>query len=80
MNRVNAALRKRILSNCLDALEASGFTRYRTGDVDWPIENGVHCWVGLNTGLYPDRVDLLPFVGLHVVPIMRLCATLEGRK
>ena len=65
---------------CLDALEAEGFTRYRKGDVDWPIENGFHCWVGLSVGLYPDRVKLLPNVGIHVVPIMRLYTSLEGRK
>jgi hypothetical protein len=78
--RVDAAFEKRILFTLLDAMEAEGFTRYRKQDVDWPIHDGFHCWVGLNTAVQPDRVKVIPLVGLHVVSIMRLYTTLEGRK
>ncbi len=80
MSRCNAAFKKRILLLCYDALEAEGFTRFRKEDVDCPIHDGFHCWVGLNTGLYSDRLDIVPNVGLHVVPIEKLCAQLERRK
>lgn len=78
--RVDGAFEKRILVSLLDALEAEGFSRYRKQKLDWPIHDGFHCWVGLNTAVEPDRVKVTPLVGLHVVQIMRLCTTLEGRK
>jgi len=79
MRRCDAAFKKEILLKCYDALESEGFTRYRKEDVDWPLHDGFHCWVGLNTGLHPDRVNVNPFVGIHAVPIMRLYTKLEGR-
>jgi hypothetical protein len=78
--RVDAAFKKRIHLQCLEALQAAGFTRYRTLDVDWPIEHGFHCWVSPNTALYPDRVKVFPLVGLHVVPIEKLWKKLTDRK
>lgn len=78
--RVNAAFGKRISLLLLDALEAVGFTRYRKHDVDWPLHDGFQCWVSVGTAVRPDRVQVIPLVGLHVVPIMRLEASLEGRK
>jgi hypothetical protein len=48
-------------------------------DVDYPMQNGFHCWTGLNTGLYHDHVSVNPFVGLHVVPLGKLRA-LVNRK
>ncbi len=80
MERCNAAFKKRILLQCYDALETMGFTRYRKEDVDWPIHDGFHLWVGLNTGLHPDRLNINPFVGIHVVPLDRLIDKLEGSK
>lgn len=62
-----------------DAFEAAGFTRFRKEDVDWPLHDGFHAWVGLNTGLYPDRVDIVPNVGIHVVPIQKLCSLKAGK-
>lgn len=73
----DAKFKKQIYLKCCDALEAEGFTRYRKEEVDWPLHDGFHAWVGLNTALYPDRVEILPFVGVHVVPIWKLIADLE---
>lgn len=78
--RVDAAFEQRIRSLCLDALEAAGFTRCGKEHVDWPMENGFHCWVSPNTARDSDRARVLPLVGVHVVPIMKLDATIEGAK
>jgi len=78
--RCDAVYKQAVLLKCYDALAAAGFTRYRKEDVDWPLENGFHCWVGLNTALYAEYVQINPFVGVHVVPIMKLYTALEGRK
>lgn len=76
----DAAFKQTVLLKCYDALEAIGFARYRKQDVDWPMEHGFHCWVGLNAGLEKEHLDINPFVGVHVVPIMKLYTSLEGRK
>jgi hypothetical protein len=68
----DSAFKKRILLKCYDALERVGFYRYRKEGVDWPLHNGFHAWLGLNTGLYRDRLDVNPFVGIHVVQIAKL--------
>jgi len=78
--RCDAQFKKKIRLSCYDALEREGFTRFRKEGVDWPIHDGFYCWVGLNTALYPDRVEILPFVGVHVVSIWKLIAELEGSK
>ena len=78
--KCNAAFKKHVLLKCYDALAEIGFTRYRKENVDWPLENGFHAWVGLNTGLYAEYVQINPFVGVHVVPIMKLYNMLEGKK
>lgn len=80
MKPCDAVFRNEILSKCLDALEAQGFTRFRKQNIDWPICDGFHAWVGLNTGMYEDYIEVNPFVGIHVVPIMRMYSELEGRK
>jgi hypothetical protein len=69
-----------VMLSCYDALEAAGFTRYKKDAVDWPMSEGFHCWVGLNESLEGDHLDISPFIGVHVVPIMRLYTSLEGRK
>lgn len=79
MKQCNASFRDGILLKCYDALEESGFVRFRKEGVDWPLTGGFHSWVGLNTGLYADCVAISPFTGIHVVPIARLC-TVDGRK
>lgn len=76
----DAKFKQHVLLKCYEALAAAGFTRYRKEDVDWPLDGGFHCWVGLNTGLYDERVEINPFIGIHVVQIMRLYTALEGRK
>jgi hypothetical protein len=78
--KCDAAFKQAVLLKCYDALEATGFTRYRKQAVDWPMQNGFHCWVGLNTALEKEYVGINPFVGVHVVPIMKLYTDLERRK
>ena len=73
----DAAFKKRIMLECFDAFERYGFTRFRKFDVDFPIHDGFHCWVGLNTALYPDKVELTPNIGLHVVPIEKMVCALD---
>src|ERR1039457_6694841 len=48
--------------------------------VDWPFEGGFHCWVGLDTVLKKDHLAINPFVGVHVVPIMKFYTALECRR
>lgn len=79
MIQCDAKFKKAVLLKCYDAFEAVGFTRFRKEGVDWPLHNGFHAWVGLNTGLYPDRVDVVPNVGVHVLPIEKLCAVKDGK-
>ncbi len=56
------------------------FTRFRKEGVDCPLENGFHCWVGINTALEKDYVEINPFVGAHVVPVEKLWKSLKGGK
>ncbi len=79
MNRCDAQFKKSVMLKVYDAFEAAGFTRFRKEGVDWPLHDGFHAWVGLNTALYPDRVDITPNVGVHVVPIHKLCAIKGGK-
>lgn len=79
MTRCDAQFKKSVMLKMYDAFEAAGFTRFRKEDVDWPLHDGFHAWVGLNTGLYPDRVDITPNVGIHVVPIHKLYAIKGGK-
>lgn len=76
----DATYKREVLLKCCDALAAVGFTRYRKEEVDWPLGNGFHCWVGLNSSVEEEYVEINPFVGVHVVPIMKLYTSLEGRK
>jgi hypothetical protein len=77
--RCDATFKESILLRCYDALEQEGFKRFRKHNVDWLIHDAFHCWTGLNTGLYPDYVEISPFVGIHVVPIEKL-HVLKGRR
>ena len=79
MTECNAQFKKTIRLKMYDAFEAAGFTRFRKEGVDWPLHDGFHAWVGLNTALYPDRVDITPNVGVHVVQIEKLCEFKGGK-
>lgn len=76
----NAKFKQQVLIKCNEALAIAGFTQYRKEEIDWPLDKNFHGWVGLNTGLYDEYVLINPFVGIHVVPLMKLYTTLEGRK
>jgi hypothetical protein len=78
--RRGVTFKQQILLKCYEALTTVGFTHYRKENVDWPLENGFHGWIGLNTGLYDEYVEINPFVGIHVVPIEKLWLPLKGRK
>lgn len=77
--RCDAAYKKFVREQCYDALEAAGFTRFRKEGVDWPFENGFHCWVGINAAVAAEYVEINPFVGLHVVPIEKITAIKNGK-
>ena len=75
--RCDAAFKQIVLGNCYDALAQSGFTRFRKHAVDWPFGNDFHCWVGLNSAVFPQYVEINPFVGVHVIPIEKLWTGLK---
>jgi hypothetical protein len=79
MSACDAQFKKAVSLRMYDAFEAAGFTRFRKEAVDWPLHDGFHAWVGLNTALSPDRVDITPNVGVHVVPLHKLCTVAGGR-
>ena len=76
----DAAYKKTVRLACYDALEWEGFSRFRKEDVDWPLGDGFHAWVGLNTGLYASHVEINPHVGVHVIPIEKLWHSLDKGK
>lgn len=80
LGHCDAAFKQAVLLKCYEALELEGFTRYRKQDVDWPMQYGFHCWVGLNAGLQREYLDINPFVGVHVVPIEKLWAETKTGK
>jgi hypothetical protein len=78
--RNEVTLKKAVRLECYNALEQVGFTRFAKEGVDRPLSDGFHCWVGLNTGVYSNLVEINPFVGLHVVPLEKLAASIKGRR
>lgn len=79
MSRCDVEFKKKVVMACCDALTREGFNRFRKEHVDWPFNENFHCWVGLNTGLYTDCVEISPFVGIHAVKIMQLHMSIVGR-
>lgn len=75
-----ATLKRGVLHACYEALEEVGFFRYRKENVDLPIVSGINCWVGLNTDLKSDIVQINPFVGIHAVEIERCWTSLKKGK
>jgi len=65
---------------CDSELCKVGFNRLRRGSVIWQFDSDFLGWIGLNTGNHGSLVRLNPFVGIHVVEIMELSATLSDRK
>ena len=66
--------------SCDQALEAIGFRKLRKGRVVWNISHEFLGWVGLNRGNHGDFVRLNPFIGVHSVEVMKLCAFLNEEK
>jgi len=69
VNPCDAAFKREVRLRCYDALEAEGFTRYRKEGADWPFGGEFYCWVGLNSGLYKEYVQINPFVGVHAASL-----------
>ena len=76
---LNRELYREVLSECYEALEDVGFTRYRVKSVDWPLHNGFHAWVGLNRAPEAQSVEINPFVGIHVVQVEKLWTSLDHK-
>ena len=77
--KCDSAFKHVIMTGCYDALARVGFQRRRKELVDWPLADGFNAWVGLNTGLYADRLEINPFVGIHAAPIEKMWLGLEGK-
>jgi hypothetical protein len=69
-----------IIRLCCNALVEEGFARFRSENVDMKITENVYCWVGLNTKLAKDYVDVNPFVGVHFVDIEKFWTSMKGGK
>jgi hypothetical protein len=78
VERCDTAFKRAVLLVCYDALETVGFTRFRKENVDWPLEGGFNCWVGLNNNLEEEYFQINPFVGIHVVPIEKLWTSFKS--
>jgi hypothetical protein len=76
----DATFKQAVLMACYDAISAAGFTRFRKKGVDWAFDGDFHCWVGLNSALESEHVDINPFVGVHVVPIEKLWTAVKVGK
>ncbi|MGM8229214.1 hypothetical protein ACSV5M_21735 [Cellvibrio sp. ARAG 10.3] len=76
----DASFKQHVRIKCYEALAAVGFTRYRKEDVDWPLDKNFHGWVGLNTGLYDEYIEVNPFIGIHSVAIEKLWTSLKVGK
>lgn len=74
----DAAFKRTVLLACYDALENAGFTRFRKENVDWPLGNGFHCWIGLNNDLKKEYFQINPFVGIHAAPLERFWTSLKS--
>lgn len=77
--RCDASYKQVVRQHCYDALAEAGFTRFRKEGVDWPMEHGVHCWVGLNATVEAGYISVNPFVGVHVVPVEKLISIKVGK-
>jgi hypothetical protein len=78
--RKSAEFKADVVRECCAALESEGFIQYRRGNVDLPLTANFHCWVGLNTRLTPEFVDINPFIGLHSVDIEKLWTSIKTGK
>lgn len=76
---MNGKFKRRVLDACEAALVRHGFRRVRMHTIALDISPDFQGWVGLNTGLYHDRVCVAPAVGIHCVPLMRLICSLDER-
>lgn len=76
----DAKFKQQVLIKCYEALAAVGFISFKRENVDWPIDADFHCWVGLNTGLFTEYIQINPFVGIHAVSLEKFWAPLKLRK
>jgi hypothetical protein len=77
---ISKADKDNIVRLCCDALVEEGFIRFRRENVDRKIDENVYCWVGLNTKLTKEYVDINPFVGVHFVDIEKFWTSMKVGK
>ncbi len=71
----------RVVEDCCDkALCALGAKRPRRGTRFFEVSKDVLCWIGLNQGKHETFIRVNPFVGVHVVPLMKLESEFDGDK
>lgn len=68
----DSQFKQRVLTCCYDSMEDAGFRRTRKHDADWHLNPEFDAWVGLNTALDPQRLEINPFVGVHAPVLERL--------
>jgi hypothetical protein len=76
--KCDAQFKKHVLDCCYQSLQNVGFRRRRKHDADWPLSPAFTAWVGLNTGLYSDRLEINPYVGVHAPEVEKLRMKLSG--
>jgi hypothetical protein len=77
---VDSTFKREVLIQCYDALEGRGFTRFRKDGVDRLIRDQFYCWVGLNTAVHKDNIEINPFVGIHVTTLEKMWTSLKRGK
>jgi hypothetical protein len=80
MGSCDASFKKIICMRIMTKFAENGFDRFRKDEIDWPFNADFHCWVGINTGLYPHVLEINPNIGIHSPKIHKLYTRLEGRK
>jgi hypothetical protein len=73
-------LKDELLRQCYDAPVNAGFESFRSQNVDMPLTSNVRCWVGLNTKLTSEYVEINPFIGVHFMDIERMWTSLKAGK
>lgn len=77
-SEINRTFANNVLSLCVEKFVDAGFTKFKGSNIYMKSKNGFHGWVGLNQGLYSDRFQINPYVGIHCEPIERLISQLRG--
>lgn len=66
-------------ATCEAELRLRGFITPRKGTINFPINRDLVGWVGLNMGTRKEFIQVNPFIGVHVVPVMKMVAKFDGK-